>query len=288
MRVAAEIESFVKSPELIVEVRIDSKGHTTERPLADFWEARGLTFLLAQRDVRLRYRHSFVGIGWAVAQPLLTVATLVIFRAFMGVPESGGIPYPLLTLSGLVAWTFLVHTLTQCSTSVLRSAAIATKVYFPRLVLPVSAALAAAADFLISVPLIPAMMVYYRIAPGTPILFLPLFLLQLLLLAGSLGIWLSILNVRFRDVTNALPFLTQLWFFLTPIAYPATAIPAKWRFAAGLNPMFGILEGFRWSLFGGEPPTAASIGTSVVITIALLVGGVFFFSTQEADLAELI
>lgn len=289
MSIFASAGSERPVPIPLPETRIDATRPHSGHPFADVWKARELVVLLARRDIRNRYRHSVVGVGWAILQPVLTVIVLSIFQAFMGQHFSGKIPYALSTMTCLVPWTFFIHALNQCSNCVLSSAQIITKVHFPRLVLPLAAVMAAFADFLIALPLIPVLMIFYGVFPQATILWLPFFVLHLLLLAAAFGIWFSILNTRFRDTANALPFLTQLWFFLSPIAYPASSIPEQWRFVASINPMLGLLEGFRWTLFGGnQPDLFLWVGESLAITMLLLLTGIPIFFASEAEFVELL
>jgi lipopolysaccharide transport system permease protein len=271
------------------EIRIGATPRKIVPQLRELWDSRELTLMLARKEVRLRYRHSVAGVGWAVMQPLLTLLVLSAFQLFAGRKLNGGVPYALYAMTGLVPWTFFGHALTQCGNSIVRFDALVTKVYFPLLDLPISAVLAASADFVVAMPLVPALMVYYGYAPGLPLLLLPVFILHLVLFAGALGIWLALLNTKFRDTSNALPFVVQLWFFLTPIAYPASQVPARWQALIGINPMVGILEGLRWSLFGVAPARLPLwLACSSALTLILLVSGIVVFLRHEADLAESI
>lgn len=272
-----------------VPVRIQAARRLPDRPFRSVWEARELLLVLARRDVHLRYQHSVAGIGWALLQPLLTVLVLSAFQALMGRGATPGVPYPLYAATALVPWTFVVHALTQSSHCLPKHAGIIFKVHFPRLILPLSSVLGAAADFAVGMALPPLMMLYYGIAPGWSLLALPVFLLQVFVLAAAAGIWLAWLNARYRDTANSLPFVTQLWFFLTPIAYTADLIPPGWRWAAGLNPMLGILEGFRWSLFGSAHPwLGAWVLMSWAMILLLLLSGTFIFLHSEDALADIL
>ena len=273
----------------VPEVRIHAGQSWTPHSLATLWASRELTYLLARRDVLLRYQHSVVGIGWAVLQPLVTLLVLTIFQTVIGQRSDREIPYPLYAMTGLVPWTFFVHAITLCSHSILKYSSVVNKVHFPRLVLPLATLAAAAADFVVALPLIPLLMLYYGIFPRPSMLFVPLVVLHLALFTAAVGIWMATLNTRFRDTANALPFLTQLWFFLTPIAYHADLIPSRWQWLAGLNPMLGILEAFRWTLFGiAHPMLGIWVACSLAITAILLVSGVFVFLRQEETLAEVL
>ncbi len=245
--------------------------------------------MLAMREVALRYQYSVAGIGWAVAQPLLTLLVLTAFQVLIGRRASTGVPYPLYAITGLVPWTFFGHALAESSRSLLKYALVINKVYFPRLILPISAVLAGLADFVAGLTLVPLLMIYYGYPPRLSILWLPLFILHVLALATAMGIWLAHVNTRFRDAANALPFVTQLWFFMTPIIYRTDMLPQRWLWGAGLNPMVGILEGFRWALFGSASPMLVSwVATSWLITLLLLGTGVLLFLGDEERLAELL
>jgi lipopolysaccharide transport system permease protein len=271
------------------EVGIEANRRKPGRQWAEFWSARELTWMLARREVQLRYRHSVAGIGWAVMQPLITLLVLAVFQSFVGRGTKGGVPYPLYAMTGLVIWTFFGHALTQCSSSVLRQTSIIKKVYFPLLILPLSSVLAASADLVVALPLVAVLMLYYGYPPTLWLLLMPVFVIHLILSAAAFGVWLALLNTRFRDTANALPFVMQLWFFLTPIAYFATQIPQRWRLVVGLNPMIGIMEGFRMTLFGRvEPNLGVWVGLSWSITLILLFSGVALFQHGEATLAESI
>lgn len=275
--------------EQLQEIRIRSDRRRSGRQWAELWASRELTWMLAWRDVQLRYRHSFAGIGWAVMQPVLTVVVLTVFQFFIGRRSNDGVPYPLYAMTGLVPWTFFGHALTQSSSSILKHASIVTKVHLPLLVLPLAAIMAASADFLVALPLVGVMMFYYGYAPQRALFLLPLFVLELLVFACALGIWLALLNTKFRDTANALPFVMQLWFFLTPIAYPASQIPRRWQVLVGLNPMVGILEGFRWALFANAPASLGIwIASSWTSTLFLLFTGVAIFLREEGTLVESI
>ena len=270
-------------------VRIESSRRLPARPLQAVWEAREIVLLLARRDVKIRYQHSIAGMGWAVLQPLLTVLVLGVFQTLMGHKTTGGIPYPLYAALALVPWTFVSHAITQSSHCLPNNAALINKVHFPRLILPLAAVLGAAADFAVSLVLPPLLMIYYGVAPQLTCVLLPLFGLQAIMLALALGIWFAHLNARFRDTANALPFVMQLWFFLTPIAYTADIIPVRWQLLAGVNPMLGILEGFRWALLGlPHPMLGAWVAMSWLATLALLASGLLVFLRGEESLVDIL
>ncbi len=228
-----------------------------------------------------------IGIGWALVQPVFTMFVLGIFHTVLGAKDDDRIPYSVRVVSGLVPWTFLIHAITTASSSLLSFYGVLQKVYFPRLVLPLSTVLAASVDFGVALPLIPVAMIYFGVRPTATLVWLPVFMILTVLLAAALGIWLAMLNTLFRDTANALPFLTQLWFFLTPIAFPASMIPERFAILAGLNPMLGILEGFRFALFGtASPHLTIWLGFSFGIIVVLMITGTLFFLRNESSLTE--
>jgi lipopolysaccharide transport system permease protein len=269
-------------------VKIRSDRQLPDGWFRALWDARELLYLLAKREIHLRYEHSIAGIGWALLQPVVTLLVLTMFQAMMGRRAGERVPYPLYAVTGLVPWTFLTHALTQCSNSVLNYYSLIQKVYFPRLALPLAAVLSATADFLVGFPLVPIFMLHYGFYPHLPVFLLPVFTLEIILLAAGLGMLLAGVNTRYRDTANALPLIMQLWFFLTPIIFSSDMIPAKWQLVAGLNPMLGILEGFRWCLFGvAHPLLGYWVASSWIITLVLLLAGLWTFLRGEEMLAEM-
>ena len=256
--------------------------------LRELWEYRELLWFLVWRDVKVRYKQTVLGAGWAILQP---VATMVVFSLFFGrlagMP-SDGLPYPIFSFAALVPWTFFAQGLAQSANSLVGSHNLITKVYFPRLAIPISTVLAGLVDFALSFLVLLVMMFAYGIVPGPEVLALaPLLLLALVTALGA-GLWLSALNVQFRDVRYIVPFLTQLWLFLTPIAYPSSLLGEPWRTVYGLNPMAGVVEGFRWALLGtGEPP-GAMLAASVLAALALLASGALYFRRTERTFADVI
>lgn len=264
------------------EILIDGRRPRLGESLLELWRFRDLVWLLTLRDIKLRYRTTAVGAIWAILQPLLTMGVLaVVFRLF-GI-SGDRVPYPLFLISGLVPWTFFTHGLTQATFSIVSHSHLLSKVYFPRVVLPTAAVLGGIVDFLAAALLIPLFMAYFDVAPSLGAIAIPFFVLLAVATALGLGLWLSVLNARFRDVGNMLPFLTQMLFFATPISYPLSAIPIRFRTLAGLNPMTGVVEGFRWALFGahGEavPP---AIWVSTATTVVILLSG-FWYGLHEQD-----
>jgi homopolymeric O-antigen transport system permease protein len=267
---------------------IEPRKRLLDLDLKAIWEYRELLYFLVWRDLKVRYRQTIIGVGWVVLQPLLT---MLLFTAVFGnlakIP-SDGVPYPIFTYSALLPWNLFAASLARGGTSVVVNAQLVSKIYFPRLILPLSGILSPLVDFAVSFVVFIAMMIWFGILPGIGVLALPLFLVLLLLTALAVGLWLSALNVRYRDVGHTIPFLVQFWLFASPVAYPVSLVPEKWRMLYGLNPMAGVIEGFRWSLLGKESPDFAVIGISVVMVLALLIPGVIYFKYTERTFADLV
>jgi lipopolysaccharide transport system permease protein len=255
--------------------------------LRELWEFRELLYFLVWRTIKVRYKQTFLGASWAVLQPLLTMLVLSVFLGRLAHVPSGGIPYPLFAYAGLVVWTFFTSALTQSTQSIVEQQVMITRVYFPRILLPVSGVLAATVDMLLSLPVLIALMLFYGFAPSRAAWSIPLFFA----LAGSaalgIGLWLSALNVRYRDVRYAIPFLIQLWFLSTPVMYPSSLLPGKWRVLYGINPMAGVVEGFRWGLLGTDLHDGLLLVSSAII-LAALVGGFRYFRRMEATFADVV
>jgi lipopolysaccharide transport system permease protein len=256
--------------------------------LGELWAFRELLSLLIWRDVRVRYKQTALGGAWAVLQPLVTMLVFsVIFGYLAGVP-SDGVPYPVFVYAALLPWQLFAHALTESANSLVLNQQLLKKVYFPRLIIPIAAVLAGLVDFACAFVVLVGMLVFYRIVPTPAILMLPVFVLLTVATAAAVGLWLSALNVQYRDVRYVLPFLTQLWFFLTPIAYSSSLIPESWRVWYGLNPMAGVVVGFRWALLGQSSGDARLILVSAVAVAALLVAGLFYFRRMERTFADVV
>lgn len=256
--------------------------------LREIWAYRELLYFLTWRDVKVRYKQTAIGVAWAVLQPLLTMVVFsVIFGALIRVP-SDGLPYPVFVYVALLPWNFFAAAMTRASSSLVNDASLITKVYFPRLLLPVSAVLSMTLDFGVAFVILLAMMGWYGIVPGVALLTLPLFLLLAFTTALGCGLWLSALNVRYRDIAYVTPFLIQIWFFITPVAYPSSIIPERWRALYGLNPMAGVVEGFRWALLDTATAPGATIVVSTAVVVVLFLGGVFCFRRMEHGFADVV
>jgi lipopolysaccharide transport system permease protein len=256
--------------------------------LRDIWLYRELLYFLVWRDVKVRYKQTALGAAWAVLQPFMTMVVFSIFFGRLGNIPSDGIPYPIFVYTALLPWQLFAHSLTESGNSLVTNQDLLTKVYFPRLVVPLSAVLAGLVDFCIAFTVLLAMMFYYGMAPGMAILALPFFVVFACVAALSVGLWLAALNVQYRDVRYTIPFLTQFWLFVTPIAYPLSLVPESWRIVYGLNPMVGVVEGFRWALLGTGDGVGPAILVSMVVMMLLLVGGLFYFRRVEKTFADVI
>lgn len=254
----------------------------------ELWRYRELVYFLTWRDIKVRYKQAVLGIAWAVLQPLLTtVIFTVIFGTLLKTP-SQGIPYPLFSLTALLPWQLFASALQRSSVSLVGNANLITKIYFPRLAIPLSSIFAALVDFLISFVVLVGVMIYYQYWPGWNVLWLPLLVVLALLTALAVGLWLSALNVQYRDIQQMVPFLVQVWMYASPIVYPIETIPAGvWRWLYGLNPMVGVIQGFRWALLGGKPPDITMV-ISVVMVLILLVSGLFYFRRMEKTFADIV
>jgi len=256
--------------------------------LAELWHYRELVYFLTWRDIQVRYKQTALGAAWAVIQPFFTMIVFSIFFGWLAKIPSDGLPYPIFAYCALLPWQLFAHSLTQSSNSLVANQHLITKVYFPRLVIPVSTVLAGLLDFLIAFVLLIGMMIYYGMAPTAVAWTVPLFVLLAIGTALGVGLWLSALNVQYRDVRYAIPFLTQLWLFATPIAYPSSLIPGPWRTIYGLNPMAGVVEGFRWALLGTGNPPGGLLLVSVAVTLIVLLSGLYYFRRMERTFADTV
>jgi lipopolysaccharide transport system permease protein len=256
--------------------------------LAELWNYRELLFFLAWRDVKVRYKQTALGVSWAVLQPLLGMVIFTIFFGRLAKVPSDGIPYPLFSYSALLAWQLFAYSLTESSNSVVANERLITKVYFPRLVIPMASVLAGLVDFAVAFILVIGMMVYYGVRPSWTILTLPMFILFAIATALGVGLWLSALNVQYRDVRYTLPFIAQFWLFASPVVYSSTLVPARWRPLYGLNPMAGVVEGFRWALLGKQPAPGAMFAVSSLVVGALLISGLYYYRRMEKNFADVV
>lgn len=254
----------------------------------ELWRYRELIFFLTWRDIKVRYKQAVLGVAWAILQPLLTMLIFTVIFGILLKTPSQGIPYPLFTLSALLPWQLFATALQRSSVSLVGNANLITKIYFPRLAIPLSAVIAALVDFCVSFIVLIGVMIYYRYWPGWNIFWLPFMVLLALLTALAVGLWLSALNVQYRDVQHMVPFLIQVWMYASPIVYPIETIPEGiWRWLYGLNPLVGVIQGFRWVLLGGNPPNATT-WISVGVVGVLLVSGLYYFQRMEKTFADVV
>jgi lipopolysaccharide transport system permease protein len=264
-----------------------SRGWVSLR-LKELWDYRELLYFLVWRDVKVRYKQTALGAAWAVIQPFSTMVLFSLFFGKLGKMPSDGIPYPVFSYVALVPWAFFSVGLTHSSSSLVSSSNLLKKVYFPRLVIPISGVLSGVVDFGLAFLVLIGMMLYYGIVPGVRALWLPVFLLLAFVASLGVGLWLSSLNVKYRDIRYILPFLTQFWLFATPIAYPASLLPQPWRTVYGLNPMVGVVEGFRWALLGTNSSPGWMVFVSALVAVLVLVGGAFYFRRMEKTFADIV
>ena len=271
--------------------RLEPSRGWVDLGLSELWKYRELLYFLTWRDVKVRYKQTLLGAGWAVLQPLFMVVVFSLF--FKKLSDTGGsVPYRVVTFTALVPWMFFSNGLSQASNSVVSSANLVRKVYFPRLAIPIASVLSGVVDFLIAFVLLLGMMAWHGIWPGWNALFLPLFVLLSVVTSLGVGLWLAALNVQFRDIKYVIPFLTQFWLFASPVAYPSSRIlrdyGETWYAVYGLNPMAGVVEGFQWTLLGVGHPPGVMVLVSAVTSVLLLVGGAFYFRRMERHFADLI
>lgn len=255
---------------------------------AELWQYRELLIFYAIRDIKVRYKQTILGATWAILQPVVTMVVFSIFFGRLAKVPSDGIPYPIFTFCALLPWQLFAFALTQSSNSLVQDAQVLTKVYFPRLIIPFGSVVAGLVDFAIAFVVLIGMVLYFDIVPGPAMLTLPLFILLALAAALAVGLWLSALNVKYRDVRYTTTFLAQFWLFVTPVAYSSSLVPAKWQAVYAINPMVGVVEGFRWALLGKSAPPGAMLIMSVAGTAILLTGGLFYFRRMEKTFADII
>jgi lipopolysaccharide transport system permease protein len=254
----------------------------------ELWQYRELLYFLVWRDVKVRYKQTALGATWAILQPLLTMLVFAVFFGRLGKIPSDGVPYPVFAYTALLPWQLFAFSLTESANSLVGNQNLIKKVYFPRLVVPMSAVLTGLVDFAISFVVLIALMAYYRIRIGFAVAALPLFTLLVIAAALAVGLWLAALNAEYRDVRYTIPFLTQFWLFATPVAYPSSLVPARWRILYGLNPMSGVVEGFRWALLGKSGAPGGLLLASTVVVMVLLAGGLIYFRRMEKTFADIV
>ncbi|OGO27103.1 MAG: phosphate ABC transporter permease [Chloroflexi bacterium RBG_16_54_18] len=267
--------------------RRPSKGWAWPR-LRELWEFRELLYFFAWRDIKVRYKQTVMGGLWAIIQPFFTMVIFSLFFGRLANVPSDGLPYPIFSYAALVPWTFFSNSVTQASNSLVINANMIKKIYFPRLALPIATVFAGVIDFALAFIVLLGMMLFYGLVPTINILWLPFFLLLALITSLGVSLWLSAMNVQFRDVRYTVPFLMQAWLFLTPVAYPSSMLSEPWRTLYGLNPMAGVVEGFRWALLGSETTPGPMTILSSVVALTLLVSGAFYFRRMEQSFADVL
>ncbi len=280
-----DLGETVSLPHLHVE---PPKGWTNLN-LHELWESRELLYFLVWRDIKVRYKQTILGASWAILQPFTTMVVFSLFFGGLAQIPSDGVPYPLFSYTALVPWTFFASAVTGSSTGLASSAAIITKIYFPRILIPLADVLGKIVDFVLAFLILLVMMVFFQVPITIKIIWVPVFLLLALVTALGVGLWLSALNVQFRDIRYIVPFLTQIWMFITPIAYPSSLIENEaLRVVYAFNPMVGVIEGFRWVLLNTGDPPQISLLISAVIAIVLLISGLFYFQRMEKVFADVV
>jgi len=269
-------------------LRIEASAGWTSLNLRELWTFRELFYFLTWRDIKLRYKQTELGIAWAILQPFLTMIIFSLFFGRLAKIPSDGIPYPVFAFTALVPWMFFANGLTQASNSLVGNSNLITKVYFPRIMIPTSSVLSGAFDLALAFAVLLGMLVYYRMPFNSAIFLLPFFLLQALISALGAGLWFSAFNVKYRDVRFVMPFLIQIWMFATPIAYPSSLIPGSWRILYGLNPMVGVIEGFRCMLPGNQSQPGLMIAVSSAVALVLLISGALYFRRVEKTFADVV
>jgi lipopolysaccharide transport system permease protein len=295
-KVAERVETLYRDLPLVGESRGDSEEIPwfEIRPTAgwvsldwrELWAYRELIYFLAWREIKVRYKQTAIGVAWAVLQPLAMMLVFTIFFGRLASMPSEGIPYPLFAFAALLPWQLFSRTITEATNSLVADQRLITRVYFPRIIIPLATTISGIVDFAISAGLLVALMLFYGVVPGMEIVWLPAFILLMLIAALGVGLWLSALNVEYRDVRYVLPFLNQFWLFVTPVVYPSSLVPERWQLLYGLNPMVGVVEGFRWALLGVGQGPSLMLAVSTVISFALFVSGIVWFQRREQTFVD--
>lgn len=271
-----------------VSTRIEPTRGWASLRLEELWQYRELIYFFTWRDIKVRYKQTVLGALWAIIQPLFTMLIFALFFGRLAKVPSDGIPYPLFSYTALVPWTFFALGLTQASNSLVSNSNMLKKIYFPRMAMPIGSVVAGCVDFCLAFTVLLAMMAFYGVAPTWKIVWLPFFLLLALAVCLGVSLWLSAMNVQFRDVRYTIPFITQFWMFATPIAYPSSLLPEPWRTVYGINPMVGVVEGFRWALLDARTAPGPMVAVSSIVALCILVGGAYYFRRQERTFADVV
>jgi lipopolysaccharide transport system permease protein len=270
----------------ITKTHIEPSRGLVSLGIRELWEYRELLIFLVWRDLKVRYKQTVMGVSWAIIQPFFTMVIFSLFFGKLAKVPSDGLPYPIFSYAALVPWTFFANALNQASNSLVINSNMIKKIYFPRLTLPIATVLAGLVDFALAFVLLLGMMLYYGQMPTMNIIWLPVFLLLSLITSLGVGLWLSAMNVLFRDVRYAIPFLTQAWLFATPIAYPSSLLSEPWKTLYGLNPMAGVIEGFRWALLGTDTTPGSILILSSLIALVMFISGAYYFRHMESTFAD--
>jgi lipopolysaccharide transport system permease protein len=282
------MNSAARSVPITPPIRNSPPGGWFHLNLREFWHARELNYFFVWRDIKVRYKQTAIGGAWAVLQPVMTMLVFSLFFGRLAKMPSAGLPYPIFYLCALLPWLYFASAMQAATNVMVDQQKVITKVYFPRLVLPFSAVISPLLDFFIGFVFLLLTMAYYRIAPTVDILLLPFFLLLVILTALGVGLWLSALNAIYRDVRHVVPFLIQFWMFASPVAYPSSLVPERWRWLYGLNPMAGAIEGFRWALTGRGDPPGILLAASSVAVLVLVGSGALYFQKMEGVIADVV
>ncbi|MBS0177364.1 MAG: ABC transporter permease [Nitrospira sp.] len=267
---------------------IEPRGGYVQIGWRELWDARELFYFLAWRDLKTRYAQTAIGASWALMQPLLSTLIFTLVFSYLAKVPSDGLPYPLFAFAAILPWSLFARSLERSTLSVVTEGGLIKKVYFPRLIIPISSTFINLVDFGVGMLILIGLMAWYQVVPQWTVVFLPLFVGVALLAALSVSLWLSALNVKYRDVASIVPLITQLWMFASPVLYPASLVPESIRWYYGLNPMAGVIEGFRWTLFGKTAPDWSMVGVSLAVVMVSLMGGLMFFRRVERTFADVI
>jgi lipopolysaccharide transport system permease protein len=265
-------------------------GRAEKNYWRDLWRYRELFYFLAWRDILVRYKQTVIGVGWAVIRPFLTtVVFTVLFSKFAKLPAPINTPYPLLVMAAMLPWQFFATSLSESSGSLVSNSNLISKIYFPRLIVPAGSVITSFVDFTITLALLGATMVWYRFVPDWRLLLLPAFIVLAFGASFGIGLWLCSLNVKYRDFRHVVPFIVQFGLYISPVGFSSKIVPEQWRLIYSLNPMVGVIDGFRWALLRGEPPLSLStLGTSIIVTLAICAGGIWYFRKMERTFADVI
>jgi lipopolysaccharide transport system permease protein len=269
-------------------VVIERNRASVASELRALWEFRELLYFIVWRDVKTRYKQTALGVGWALLQPLLTAAIFTVVFAYFARMPSEGVPYPLFAFTALLPWSYFSQALARGSMGLVSSANLISKVYFPRMILPLAGATTPLVDLTLTFGVLVAMLAWYQVTPTIALLALPAFVAMAILAGIGVSLWLSALNVKYRDVAHLVPFLVQIWMYASPVVYPASVVPERWRVLYGLNPIVTVVEGFRWSLLGTPPPDAMLAATGLAAILVTLVSGFWYFKSTERTFADVI